>query len=47
MTQETSQTNPIRAIALLSGGLDSMLATKLILDQGIEVIGISFESPFF
>lgn len=47
MTQETSQTNPIRAIALLSGGLDSMLAAKLILDQGIEVIGISFESPFF
>jgi len=24
-----------------------MLAAKLILDQGIEVIGISFESPFF
>jgi len=47
MTQGTSQTNPIRAIALLSGGLDSMLAAKLILDQGIEVIGISFESPFF
>jgi len=46
MTQGTSQTNPIRAIALLSGGLDSMLAAKLILDQGIEVIGISFESPF-
>ena len=26
-----------KAIALLSGGLDSTLAVKLILDQGIEV----------
>ncbi len=47
MTQETSPTNPVRAIALLSGGLDSMLAAKLVLERGIEVIGISFESPFF
>lgn len=37
----------IKALALLSGGLDSSLAAKLILDQGIEVIGISFTSPFF
>ena len=37
----------MKALALISGGLDSMLAAKLILDQGIEVIGISFESPFF
>jgi tRNA U34 2-thiouridine synthase MnmA/TrmU len=37
----------LRALALISGGLDSMLAAKLVLDQGIEVIGISFESPFF
>jgi tRNA U34 2-thiouridine synthase MnmA/TrmU len=26
-----------KAIALLSGGLDSILAVRLILDQGIEV----------
>jgi len=31
-----------KAISLISGGLDSLLATKLIMDQGIEVIGISF-----
>lgn len=31
----------------MSGGLDSMLAAKLIMEQGIEVIGISFISPFF
>jgi len=47
MMQETSKMKAVRAIALLSGGLDSMLAAKLVLEQGIEVIGISFESPFF
>lgn len=30
----------------MSGGLDSTLATKMILDQGIEVIGLFLESPF-
>lgn len=36
-----------KALAMLSGGLDSILAAKLIKDQGIEVIGICFESYFF
>ena len=36
----------MRALALLSGGLDSTLATKLILDQGIEVEALNFVSPF-
>ncbi|MCK4512650.1 tRNA 4-thiouridine(8) synthase ThiI, partial [bacterium] len=31
----------------MSGGLDSMLAAKLMMEQGIEVIGISFISSFF
>ncbi len=35
-----------KAIALLSGGLDSSLAVKLMIDQGIEVIAINFTSPF-
>lgn len=35
-----------KAIALLSGGLDSTLAAKIILDQGIEVIGLFLDSPF-
>ncbi|MGA2400343.1 MAG: hypothetical protein ABSG91_01390 [Syntrophobacteraceae bacterium] len=36
----------MRAIALLSGGLDSSLAVKLMIDQGIEVIALHFTSPF-
>ena len=35
-----------KALVLLSGGLDSILATKLILNQGIEVEAINFTSPF-
>lgn len=36
----------IKAISLVSGGLDSTLATKVILDQGVEVIAANFVSPF-
>lgn len=36
-----------RALAMVSGGLDSILAAKLIKEQGIEVIGICFRSYFF
>jgi tRNA-specific 2-thiouridylase len=35
-----------KAIALLSGGLDSRLAVKLMLEQGIEVEAINFVTPF-
>jgi len=35
-----------RALVLISGGLDSRLAVKLLQDQGIEVIGINFDFPF-
>jgi tRNA U34 2-thiouridine synthase MnmA/TrmU len=35
-----------KALALLSGGLDSALAAKLVLEQNIDVIGIKFTSPF-
>ncbi len=35
-----------KAIALLSGGLDSQLAARLVLEQGIEVEGIHFLSVF-
>ena len=36
----------IKALALISGGLDSLLAAKLICDQGCEVIGLHFKIPF-
>jgi len=37
----------IKAVALFSGGLDSILAVKLIQEQGIKVKGINFITPFF
>lgn len=35
-----------KAISLLSGGLDSILATRLILDQGVEVEALNFLTTF-
>ncbi|MGK0223731.1 MAG: tRNA-specific 2-thiouridylase [Limisphaerales bacterium] len=35
-----------RAVALISGGLDSMLAAKVIMDQGIHVEGVNFFTGF-
>jgi|UniRef100_A0A7V3PUI3 tRNA U34 2-thiouridine synthase MnmA/TrmU len=35
-----------KAIGLLSGGLDSTLAVKIIIDQGIEVVVLHFITPF-
>lgn len=37
----------IKAIALLSGGLDSIIAARLIKDQGIDVTCIYFSSPLW
>ncbi len=37
----------IKAISLFSGGLDSILATRLVMDQGVEVEAIQFVTPFF
>ncbi|MBW2000225.1 MAG: hypothetical protein JRJ29_19985, partial [Deltaproteobacteria bacterium] len=37
---------PVKAVGLLSGGLDSTLAARLMLDQGIQVYAINFTSPF-
>lgn len=36
----------VKAIALLSGGLDSALAIKIMQDQGVEVTALNFVSPF-
>ncbi|RJS83717.1 hypothetical protein CW706_05695, partial [Candidatus Bathyarchaeota archaeon] len=36
----------VKALALFSGGLDSLLAIKLVLDQGISVEAVHFVTPF-
>ncbi len=36
---------PIRALGLLSGGLDSALAAALLLEQGLEVTALHLQSP--
>ncbi|MEW5693328.1 MAG: hypothetical protein AB1765_08530 [Candidatus Hydrogenedentota bacterium] len=36
----------MKAIAVVSGGLDSMLSAKLIMNQGIEVTGVHLLIPF-
>jgi len=36
----------MKALGLLSGGLDSTLAIKLVLESGIEVEAINFSTPF-
>jgi tRNA-specific 2-thiouridylase len=41
-----SQGNNMKAIALFSGGLDSTLAMKLIIDQGIEVLAVNINTGF-
>ncbi|MEA4855686.1 MAG: tRNA(5-methylaminomethyl-2-thiouridylate) methyltransferase [Solidesulfovibrio sp.] len=35
------------ALALFSGGLDSILAAKTVMDQGLDVLCLHFISPFF
>lgn len=42
---ETKKT--VKAISLFSGGLDSIISAKLILEQDIEVLGLTFRTPFF
>jgi tRNA-specific 2-thiouridylase len=37
----------MKALALFSGGLDSILAVKLIEEQGVDVGGVCFESLLF
>lgn len=37
----------MKALSLFSGGLDSQLAVCLIKQQGVEVVGINFVTPFF
>lgn len=42
-----NQPRAVIAYGIFSGGLDSLLATRLLLDQGIDVRLITFVTPFF
>src|SRR6266487_5414326 len=35
-----------KAVALLSGGLDSSLAVRIMLEQGVEVEAVAIKTPF-
>lgn len=37
---------PVRALGLMSGGLDSTLAARVMQEQGIEVLGLHFSTGF-
>ncbi len=45
-TMTTPNPTPRKAVALISGGLDSLLAARMMLDQGIHVEGINFFTGF-
>jgi len=49
MTEQAMFATPrrVRALSLLSGGLDSRLAVCVLREQGVDVHGIVFDSPFF
>jgi len=44
--KEAGKRNPKRAVMLLSGGLDSTLAARMMVDQGVELFALHFTSPF-
>ena len=44
--KEAVKRNPKRAVMLLSGGLDSTLAARMMVDQGVELFALHFTSPF-
>ncbi len=39
--------SPPKALVLFSGGLDSMLAVKLMLEQGLDLEAVNFTTPFY
>ena len=47
MTTSPEPRPPVRALSLLSGGLDSQLSICVLRDQGIHVEAVVFSSPFF
>lgn len=46
MTANSSSATPRKCVALISGGLDSMLAARVLQDQGVHVEGLNFYTGF-
>ena len=44
--QETPKGEKPKAVALLSGGLDSNLAVRMMLEQGVDVEAVAIKTPF-
>ena len=40
-------TRSVTALGLFSGGLDSILACRVVADLGVRVIALKFVTPFF
>jgi tRNA-uridine 2-sulfurtransferase len=47
MNQDMTINRNITALTMFSGGLDSLLASRLLMAQGIRVRAVKFVSPFF
>lgn len=47
MGGEYRQILKVKGIGLFSGGLDSILAAKIIMAQGVDVMGVTCTTPFF
>ena len=37
----------VKALSLFSGGLDSILAARVVMEQGVDVVAVQFVTPFF
>jgi len=46
-TEQETRPSVARALGLTSGGLDSILSALVVKEQGIEVVWVTFETPFF
>lgn len=46
-SSDPAKPDPVRAVSLLSGGLDSQLAVRVLQEQGIAVQAVAFRSLFF
>ncbi|MBW1677906.1 MAG: tRNA 4-thiouridine(8) synthase ThiI [Deltaproteobacteria bacterium] len=46
-TTQKRRLSVVRALGLTSGGLDSILSALVLKEQGIEVVWVNFETPFF